>query len=335
MKRFYNLLMVLVGFGADIVTVTTGTAGNAGNVAADLQTYFAAKLLEVAELVTILDQFGDKQPIPSNSSKTIHFVREEKFTVQSTPSQLVEGVAPDASPITMSQFEAVAEQYGFIVRISDLAELTAKHAVVERTIYLEGLHAAETYDQLIFNVLDAATNNYRPNGRAGDTTLVATDLVQYSDLVELEATLMDNGARPMDNGDYVFVSAPQVYAGLLRDPDFKAAAQLRAPEKIWKGEVGELAGFRIVRTNSPAFAATSQSNSGFANKVYSSFAIGRFAYQVSDLQNLRVYVVAPGGQVDPLQQSRKIGWKFAFKSIITNQNWIRRVRSAGQNSVNN
>ena len=43
---------------ADIVTVTSGTAGNAGNVAADLQTYFAAKLLEVAELVTILDQFG-------------------------------------------------------------------------------------------------------------------------------------------------------------------------------------------------------------------------------------------------------------------------------------
>jgi hypothetical protein len=56
---------------------------------------------------------------------------------------------------------------------------------------------------------------------------------------------------------------------------------------------------------------------------------------LSDFQNLRVYVVAPGGQVDPLQQSRKIGWKFAFKSIITNQTWIKRVRSAGLNSVNN
>jgi len=56
----------------------------------------------------------------------------------------------------MNQFEAVAEQYGFLVRISDLAELTAKHAVVERTIYLEGLHAAETYD--LFNLVVVKSN---------------------------------------------------------------------------------------------------------------------------------------------------------------------------------
>lgn len=144
---------------------------------------------------------------------------------------------------------------------------------------------------------------------------------------------MDAGGRPYDNGDYVFLTCPQVYAAILRDPDFKAAAQLRAPEKVWKGEVGELAGFRVVRTNSPAFGATTQATTGFANKVFSSFALARMAYQISDLQNLQVYVVAPGGNGDALQQSRKIGYKFAFKSIITNQNWIRRVRSAGQNSV--
>ena len=144
--KLRNLLFVLLGLGADIVTITTGTVGNAGNVAGDLQTYFAAKLLEVAELVTILDQFGDKQPIPSNSSKTIHFTREEKFTVSTVPTQLTEGVAPDAQGLTLNQFEAVAEQYGFVVRLSDLAELTAKHPIVEKTIYLLGLHAAETYD---------------------------------------------------------------------------------------------------------------------------------------------------------------------------------------------
>src|SRR5579863_1405915 len=96
-----------------------------------------------------------------------------------------------------------------------------------------------------------------------------------------------------------------------------------------------LGGFRVIRSNSPAFAATSQSTAGQASKVYSSFAISRFAYQISDLQNLRVYVVAPGGQMDPLQQSRKIGWKFAFKSIITNQNWLVVVRSSGLNSKTN
>lgn len=339
MNRFIsnlsNLLFILFGFGADVVTVTAGSAGNAGSTAAELITYMSARLLEVAELNTILDQFGDKHPLPSNSSKTIRFVRQEKLTVASSPTQLTEGLPPDAVGITLNQFEATIEQYGSVVRLSDLAEITARHNVIERTIYILGLQAAETYDQLIFNVLNGATNSYYVNARAGDTSLYATDRVGYLDCVELDATLQDQGARPFEGGEYVMVCAPQVYASLLTDPDFKASNQFAAPQKIWRGEVASLGGFRVIRTNAPAFAATSQATAGQANKVYSSFALGRFAYQITDLQNLRVYVVAPGGQIDPLQQSRKIGWKFAFKSIITNQNWIRRVRSAGQNSVNN
>lgn len=34
-----NLLLVILGFGADVVTVTAGTAGNAGSTAAELITY--------------------------------------------------------------------------------------------------------------------------------------------------------------------------------------------------------------------------------------------------------------------------------------------------------
>lgn len=320
---------------ADVITVTTGTVGNAGNVVASLITYLSAKLLEVAELNTILDQFGDKHPLPSNNSKTIRFVREEKLAVASVPTQLTEGVAPDSVGITLNQFEATAEQYGSLVRISDLAELTAKHNIVERTIYVLGLEAAETYDQLIFTVLDAASNVFRPNSKAADTNLVGSDHIGYVDLIELDALLQDQGARPMEGGEYVFATPPQVYAALLKDPDFKAAAQFGDPARIWRGEMKMLGGFRIVRTNAPGFAATAQTPAGQADKVYSSFALGRFAYQITDLQNLRVYVVAPGGQSDPLQQNRKIGWKFAFKSIITNQTWIRRVRSAGLDSVTN
>lgn len=330
-----DTLFIVLGYGPDVVTVTSGTAGNAGSTAAELITYMSARLLEVAEYNTILDQFGDKHPLPSNSSKTIRFVREEKLTVASTPTQLAEGIPPDATGLTLNQIEATIEQYGSVVRLSDLAEITARHNVIERTIYILGLQAAETYDQLIFNVLNTATNSYYPNARAGDTSLIGSDLVSYVDLVELDATLQDQGARPYEGGEYVFVTPPQVYSGLLRDPDFKAAAQLRAPEKIWRGEVHALGGFRVIRSNSPAFAATAQAGGGQSSKVFSSFALGRFAYQITDLQNLRVYVVAPGGQIDPLQQSRKIGWKFAFKSVITNQTWIRRVRSSGANSVTN
>lgn len=197
--------------------------------------------------------------------------------------------------------DAVAEQYGFLVRLSDLAELTSKHPVVQKAMYLLSLQAAETYDQIIFNVINAATSAYYAgNVATSDATLTASNTVGYSDLVALDALLNDAGGRPMDGGEYVLVCASQVYAGLLKDPDYKASHQLVNPDKIWKGEVDTLAGFRVVRSNAPAFAATTQATAGASNKVYSSFAIAKNAYQVSDLQNLRVYVVAPGGQSDPL-----------------------------------
>jgi N4-gp56 family major capsid protein len=292
--KLRNLILALFGFGNDVVTVTSGTVGNVGNIGASLITYLSAQLLEVAELNMVLDQFGDKQPLPSNSSKTIRFVREEKLSVSATPTQLSEGIAPDAVGITLNQFEATAEQYGNVVRISDLAELTAKHPVVQRTIYMLGLQAAETYDQLIFTVLDAATNNYRPNARAGDTSLIGSDVLSFNDLIELQALMQDNGARVMDGGQYVLVTPPQAYATLLKDPDYKASVQFAKPDAIWRGEVQSLGGFRIVMSNAPGFAATAQAGSGQSSKVYSSFAIGRFAYQITDLQNLQMYVVSPG-----------------------------------------
>jgi N4-gp56 family major capsid protein len=74
----------------------------------------------------------DKHPLPSNSSLTIQFVREEKLTVATTPTQLTQGIAPSAVGLTFNQFTATMEQYGTLVILSDLAELTARHAIVER-----------------------------------------------------------------------------------------------------------------------------------------------------------------------------------------------------------
>jgi hypothetical protein len=96
----FNLFLKLLGLGADVITVTSGIVGQAGNTAAELITYMHARLLEVAELNTITDQFGEKTPLPSNSSLTIRFVREEKLPVSATPTQLVQGVPPDAVGIT-------------------------------------------------------------------------------------------------------------------------------------------------------------------------------------------------------------------------------------------
>lgn len=50
-----DTLFIVLGYGPDVVTVTSGSAGNAGSTAAELITYMSARLLEVAEFNTILD----------------------------------------------------------------------------------------------------------------------------------------------------------------------------------------------------------------------------------------------------------------------------------------
>lgn len=227
------------------------------------------------------------------------------------------------------------EQYGFLVRISDLAELTARHDIVAKTMYILGLHSAEIYDQLIFNVVKNGSTVYLPNGRAAVTDLLASDLIAYNDLNRIESDLMDNGARPIRDGQYAYVIPPQVYGGLRKDADWKASHQLRDPEVIWRGEVGSLGGLSVVRSNAPGFASVAQSTSLKTNKWYYGFAVGRQAYAITDLQGLRVYTIAPGGHTDPLYQQRLISYKFAFKSVILNNDWITVTKSSGLNSTNN
>ena len=40
MTSKFSYILALLGLGSDVVSVSTGTVGNAGNVAADLITYF-------------------------------------------------------------------------------------------------------------------------------------------------------------------------------------------------------------------------------------------------------------------------------------------------------
>lgn len=330
---FYWLLSI-VGFGADVVTVTSGTAGNAGSTAAELVNFIDMQMLDVAETNTYLKQLGDPRPLPKGvGSKVIQFDRFEKLTVAASPTQLTEGVSPDAVGITINQYTATTEQYGNLVRLSELAEITAKHPLVQQAINRLGLWGAEVYDVLIYNVLDAATSIYRTNSRAGDTSLLASDVLSYNDLVSLNALLAAQAAQTFGDGQYAYVNSPQPIASLQKDPDWKAANQFGNADKIFRGQIGSLSNLAVVSSNSPAFATTAQTTSGYANKVYSGFACGKGAFQVSDLQSMESIVTPPGGHGDPLKQSTKIGIKFSMKSVISNQNWIQRHRSAGNNST--
>lgn len=69
----------------------------------------SATVLDVAERNMVLKQFGDSHPLPANSSLTIRFTRQEKFSVPATPTQLTQGLPPEATGLTINQIEATVQ----------------------------------------------------------------------------------------------------------------------------------------------------------------------------------------------------------------------------------
>jgi N4-gp56 family major capsid protein len=296
------------------MAITNSTA-----VAADLQTYLAAQLLIVAERDVVFKRYGMNQPIPANSSKTISFTQYSKLAQTSTI--LTEGVTPTDTALATTAITATVDQLGAYVTLTDLAELTVKHPLLQESVYLLGLQAVESIDTIIANVLLAGTQVQYANGRASRGTLVAGDVMTTTEFRKATKLLRRNGAMPFEDGNFVMVIDPGVEADILADTLFVNAASYSQTERLNNAEVGKWLGITVVRSNNLQFVA------GTPN-VHTSLVFGRNAYAVSDLQNLQTYVEAPGTTSDPLHQRRTVGWKVAFKAVILNNNFLLRLETA-------
>ena len=89
------------------------------------------------------------------------------------------------------------------------------------------------------------------------------------------------------------------------------------PPMWYKGELVSFAGVTVVRSNNLI------TDKGASNaKVHISLLFGEDAYSNTDLQHLKVYKEGPGGVSDPLHQKMTLGWKFAAKAAILNNNFM-------------
>jgi N4-gp56 family major capsid protein len=295
----------------------------------ELQTFFDARTLEVAEMNLPLRQFAVVRPLPARHSKTIQFTRFEKLTVstvaatRATALKLTEGTVPSTpQAMTITTITATVDQWGAFIRIADLAELTFFHPVVEESLYLLGIQAAETIHYEIQTVLDAGTTVQYAGGKAARSSVAATDKMSTAEIIKAVKTLRNNSGRTF-NGYFVAVVHPNVEADLLRDATFVEATRYAAAERLYKGEISRFYGCIFVRAESLITYSSTVT-------VYPTFVIAQYAYAITHLQDLRVIHHPPGsaGTADPLNQLRTLGWKCSFKAAILNNNWLVRIESA-------
>lgn len=294
-------------------------ATTATTLAADLQTYFSKRLLDINAKDQALQTAAYKENIPSNSSKTISFTQYSRLAVPG--AVLTEGTTPTDTTVSNTALTAVVDQWGAFVTLTDVAELTVKHPVVAELEMLLGEQANETIEAQIASVLVAGTTVQYAGAVANRAALGAANVLSTTEIRKALKTLRVNGARPIDGAFVLFVD-PSAEMDLMADADFKAAVQYDDARKdLYSGQViGRWMGVEVRRSNViPTIASTTT--------VHTSYLVGRNAYAMTTLQNLEVYVEGSGGNADPLHQRKTIGWKVAFKAARLNENFMVRIES--------
>lgn len=147
---------------------------------------------------------------------------------------------------TSSQKLTVDQQKMFAVGIKDIDKAQARNggAAVAQIMQTAAYRMSDTADQFVANLLYDGTS-------AGNVLTAVTDFTTdkgtaYNTLVDL-GTAMDEADIPTE-GRYVVIP-PWYHALLRKDPNFINANKSGSTAPLLNGEVGEAAGFSVLKSN--------------------------------------------------------------------------------------
>lgn len=217
--------------------------------------YYDKQLIRYAKPQLVHANFGQKRNIPQRSGNKIEFRCFAPLEKQLTP--LTEGVTPDPQSLSVSKIEATVKQYGGFVELTDTIKLTSIDPIVTETVQLIGDQAGRTMDTLVRDVLHTGTNVYYAD-RTVNNAVTATNYRYQLDatagltveLLESVYAELKSVNAPQFDGYYILIAHPKALYSLKRDEDFrKANLYTNEVKKLYNGEVGEIAGFRIIENS--------------------------------------------------------------------------------------
>lgn len=209
------------------------------------------ELLMIAKKNVIFQQLGTQCVMPAGEGKTFQFNRYERLALPKVP--LTEGVPPASTNMTLTTVQAVSDQWGAFVEISDVALLTIMHPLLQVAIDLLGYQAAELVDREVINVLLSGTSvTYCGSAttRAGLTT-IGTDSLTDAVLQKCVARLRSAGAHPYEGTNFVGVLDPAMEQDISQNSNnaFTLAAAYSNAKLLYNGEIGMWRGVRWMTSN--------------------------------------------------------------------------------------
>lgn len=235
----------------------------------DQEKFLAAKLISRLRLRLVASSLCTKISQPKGTGATAYFVRYNRMNVPL--ATLTEGSDPSASSFTLTQFSVTLDQWGDIIEITDVAELTTKHPLMKQAMELLAENAQRVIDREVQVVWLANTNvQYASAAYVARSEIQTTDKLSDAMLHRALVTLKDAGVAPrgqamggnmvdveaakgtMNGGlAYVAVCGPQVLHDILSASSgtFVTIAQYSNAKALYNCEVGTWLGVRFVETN--------------------------------------------------------------------------------------
>lgn len=238
-------------------------------ISLDQEKFLVNKLLDRSSLRLVMAGVCDSIQMREGAGLTAYMVRYKRMNVPVTT--LSEGVTPSQSSFSLQEVTVTLDQWGDYLEVTDVAQLTVKHPLMQQCTELLADNAARVMDREITLVMLAGTNV-----QYGDGTVTArssvTSSMKISDTVlgKARVTLVNAGAPPRGgpskdakqvaasgnfaNGlNYVAICGPEVIQDVMSPSTsfgtFAAAATYNNAKQLYSSEVGTWLGFRFVETN--------------------------------------------------------------------------------------
>ena len=203
-------------------------------------------MYELAEKKLQLGQFATKFQLDQRMGKTLRIVRYKRLNLPQ--AVLSEGTPPDAVALATENVDVTVEQWGIVVLLTDVAEITTKHPALNIATERTSLAMAEVLEREMAVTLLGGTNVFFGAGAANRGALDGTKKLITSDVLEVLANLRSNGAGDWEGALFGGVMPPQVEADLLVDTTFVNANSYAGNLRPFEfGEIGVWQGVRWVR----------------------------------------------------------------------------------------
>ena len=302
---------------------TTASNGLNNNLEAEMKTYYDKNLIRLAEPYLVHDQIAQKKPIPKGNGKIIEFRRFSQLPKVTTP--LTEGVTPDGQALDVTKITATVAQYGGYVKVTDMLNLTAIDPIIVETTTLIGSQAGRSLDTISREVFNAGTNVLYAKDGTSRATLTKDNMLTVTD-VRKAVRQLERMNAPKINGNYIGIIHPDVAFDLMSDPTWVDWQKYTSPEKMYKNEIGMIAGVRFVKTTEAKIFE--KAGAGSIN-VYSTLISGANAVGVTEVEGggLKTIIKSEEQAGGALNQYSTVGWKAVKTAEILVQEYIVRIES--------